>query len=115
MPAAGPSGCKRGDGQRRRRGEAKRDTKQEQDDWQLVERTLLATFGRDYEIHWSLADWKYSGTAMLIRRPLKPSRVSFTLPALAAADGHAAHRDKADSQWHPEGRKSLLSSRHSTC
>jgi len=102
MPAAGPRGCKRGDGQRRRRHEAKRDTPQEREDWSLVERTLLATFGRDYAVYWALADWKYAGTAMLVRRPLRPSCVTYQLPALAAAG--SVHSDPADAAVHPDGR-----------
>lgn len=103
LPAAGPGGCKRGDGQRRRRGEAKRDSQQEKDDWDLIEKTLLAFVKQDYVVHWSFADWKYAGTALLVRRPLRPARVSFTLPSLVAG-GHPGHRDAADPSWHPDGR-----------
>jgi len=103
LAAAGPLGCKRGDGKRRRRGEAKQETKQEREEWQLIERTLLAAMQADYTVHWSLADWKYAGTAMFIRRPLRPSHVSYTLPSLAGCHD-TAHQDPANPQWHPEGR-----------
>lgn len=108
MVAAGPRGCKRGDGQKRRRGEASRETKQAKEEWQLVEDTLLKAMRKHYTVYWSLADWKYAGTAMLVRRPLKPSRVRYTLPALVAG-GHSAHVDKADSTVHPDGRIILAS------
>jgi len=104
MAAAGPRGCKRGDGQRRRRGEPKCDTPQERSDWQLVQSTFLAAVGSDYSVYWSLADWKYSGTAMLVRKPLKPSRVSYTLPAFAQEGASSLHQDPANKTWHPEGR-----------
>lgn len=32
-----------------------------QADWEVVQKTLIATFSGDYVFHWSLADWKYSG------------------------------------------------------
>eukprot|EP00929_Paragymnodinium_shiwhaense_P115752 TRINITY_DN84821_c0_g1_i1.p1 TRINITY_DN84821_c0_g1~~TRINITY_DN84821_c0_g1_i1.p1 ORF type:complete len:437 (+),score=54.05 TRINITY_DN84821_c0_g1_i1:47-1312(+) len=104
LPAAGPKGCKKGDGQKRRRNEVKQDTQVEKDDWKLVQRTLLAEVQNDYDVYWSLADSKYSGTAMLIRRPLHPSSIQYTLPALSRSGVHSAHRDVADSTWHPEGR-----------
>ncbi|CAK0844045.1 unnamed protein product, partial [Prorocentrum cordatum] len=99
-------GCKKGDGQRRRRGEAKQETRQEREEWALVEKTLLGALRQEYAVHWSLADWKYSGTAMLIRRGIQPSRVLFTLPALAR---EGVHRDPADPHCHPEGRVILAS------
>ena len=37
-------------GQRRRRGEAKRDTAQEKDDWNVIETTLLSALSRDFMI-----------------------------------------------------------------
>eukprot|EP00928_Gymnodinium_smaydae_P042253 TRINITY_DN28473_c0_g1_i1.p1 TRINITY_DN28473_c0_g1~~TRINITY_DN28473_c0_g1_i1.p1 ORF type:complete len:438 (-),score=82.16 TRINITY_DN28473_c0_g1_i1:47-1360(-) len=103
LPAAGPIGCKKGDGQRRRRNVVKCETKQEREEWQRVERTLLGAFRAEYEFYWSLADWKYSGTAMLVKKPLKPSRVAYTLQSLAEGN-HRAHQDPADASWHPEGR-----------
>eukprot|EP00913_Durusdinium_trenchii_P029075 g27262.t1 len=71
LPAAGPKGCKRGDGQKRRRSEVKGDSAQEKADWDVVQKTLIATFGAQYAFHWSLADWKYSGTLVMIRRSLR--------------------------------------------
>lgn len=103
LSAAGPRGSKRGDGQKRKRCTAKRETKQEVETWQLVEKTLLKSTREDYVVYWSLADWKYSGTALLVRRALQPSVVTYTLPALAAT-GHAGHLDPADPRWHPDGR-----------
>lgn len=102
LPAAGPKGCKRGDGQKRSRGEAKYDSAQEKADWDLVQRTLVATFAKMYSFHWSLADWKYAGTLMMIRRSLRPSCITYTCSTFGM--DHAAHFDPANRKWHPEGR-----------
>ena len=92
-----------------------------QADWDVVQKTLIATFAGEYAFHWSLADWKYSGaklscigidlsiskspiqrgTLMMIRRSLAFSRVEFTRPSLLKQQGH---RDVADESCHPEGR-----------
>ena len=44
-------------------------------DWDLVQRTLVATYAKTYSFHWSLADWKYSGA----RLPLSSHRLSVSL------------------------------------
>lgn len=106
FPARAPKGAKRGDGQRRQRGVPDRETKQNREDWELVERTIIAATKTDYEIHWSLADYRYSGTAVFIRRGLNPQSIRFTLPALTRI---AKHRDSADLSVHPEGRIILVS------
>eukprot|EP00439_Symbiodinium_sp_Y106_P058311 s4639_g8.t1 len=56
LPAAGPKGCKRGDGQKRSRREAKYDSAQEKADWDLVQRTLVATYAKTYSFHWHFDD-----------------------------------------------------------
>lgn len=83
---------------------------QSQADWELVQNTLLASFGAAYAFYWSLADWKYSGqalgkvtraapgTLMMIRRQLMHS-TEFTRPSLLE---QKAHRDPADRTCHPE-------------
>lgn len=106
LPAAGPKGCKRADGQKRRRGEAKCDSAQEKADWDVVQKTLISTCAGGYTFHWSLADWKYSGTLMMIRRGLAFSRMEFTRPSLLQ---HQGHRDVADDTCHPEGRVIFVS------
>ncbi|CAK9110951.1 DNA-(apurinic or apyrimidinic site) endonuclease (APEX1-like protein) (Apurinic-apyrimidinic endonuclease), partial [Durusdinium trenchii] len=99
LPAAGPKGCKRGDGQKRRRSEVKGDSAQEKADWDVVQKTLIATFGAQYAFHWSLADWKYSGTLVMIRRSLRCSKIDFTFKSF-----QGVHCDPADPSCHPEGR-----------
>ncbi|CAE8582691.1 unnamed protein product [Polarella glacialis] len=39
---------------------------------------------------------------MLVRKPLRPSKIAYTQPALP--DSHSSHCDPADRLWHPEGR-----------
>ncbi|CAJ1411481.1 unnamed protein product [Effrenium voratum] len=101
LPAQGPKGCKRNDGQKRRRSEVRCDTAQEKAEWELVQKTLVSACAADYKFHWSLADWKYSGTLLLIRRHLDTDEPDFTCPPLAK---YPNHKDPADPRWHPEGR-----------
>eukprot|EP00927_Polykrikos_kofoidii_P053792 TRINITY_DN48344_c0_g1_i1.p1 TRINITY_DN48344_c0_g1~~TRINITY_DN48344_c0_g1_i1.p1 ORF type:complete len:403 (-),score=60.71 TRINITY_DN48344_c0_g1_i1:69-1277(-) len=108
LSAAGPRGCKKGDGQRRRRNEAKQETAAEREEWSVVQRTLLAEIRNDYVVYWSLADSKYSGTALIVRKTLRPSRLTYTLPAFKKSS-HSSHLDPADPSWHPEGRIILAS------
>ena len=35
-------------------------------EWELVQKTLVSACAADYKFHWSLADWKYSGTTAVL-------------------------------------------------
>ncbi|CAM9697333.1 unnamed protein product [Discosporangium mesarthrocarpum] len=68
LPASGPPGCKKNDNARRKRGQIKTDTASDKEDRRLVASTLerlAAEMG--YGLLWSLANYKYSGTAVLIK------------------------------------------------
>ena len=72
MPAAGlpsSSSCSKSTTARRRRGELAKNTPT-----QSREATEITTFLRKYNYrpYWSLADNKYAGTALLVRRDVTP-------------------------------------------
>jgi hypothetical protein len=95
-PAHGRIGCKKGDGQPRQHGTFSRATpalSKEAD-------TILA-FCREYgyRSYWSLAEYKYAGTGLLVRAACaQPNLLRYTLNIAARADEH-----------HPEGRVILAS------
>lgn len=99
MPAAGPPGCKKGDGKPRRQAEMARATAA-----QSKEADTIASFVRSagYKAYYSLAEYKYSGAAMLVRNDrAQPLEVRFGLDPAAPASAH-----------HPDGRVILARFAH---
>ncbi|WCJ36193.1 DNA-(apurinic or apyrimidinic site) endonuclease [Euphorbia peplus] len=85
MPAAGSKGAPKNPGQ------LKDDTSSSRDEKQILMRALSSGPFGNYRVWWSLADSKYAGTALLIKKCFQPKRVSFSL-------------DKTASKHEPDGR-----------
>ncbi|KAJ0049110.1 hypothetical protein Pint_15611 [Pistacia integerrima] len=85
MPAAGSKDSPKNP------GELKDDTKPSREEKQILIRALSSPPFGNYQIWWSLADSKYAGTALLVKKCFQPKIVSFSL-------------DKAASKHEPDGR-----------
>lgn len=46
---------------------------------QILMRALSSPPFKNYQIWWSLADSKYAGTALLVKKCFQPKKVSFSL------------------------------------
>lgn len=76
MPADAPKGAKKNDGVKRNRKKYKRSDKTSAADANAVDRFLKEKVLEDYKCWFHLADTKYSGSCMLVRREkLWPNRV----------------------------------------
>lgn len=77
MTAHAPDKAKKGDGQLRDRGRPRDNDKASKEEWQTVKALLDRPPFNRYQVLFSLADWRYAGTATLIkkqlRRPVKAS------------------------------------------
>ncbi|KAJ6688282.1 DNA-(APURINIC OR APYRIMIDINIC SITE) LYASE [Salix koriyanagi] len=85
MPAAGSKGATKNS------GEIKDDTNSSREEKQILMRALSSSPFRDYRVWWSLADSKYAGTALLVKKCFQPVKVSFAL-------------DRTASKHEPDGR-----------
>ncbi|EOY22352.1 DNAse I-like superfamily protein isoform 1 [Theobroma cacao] len=85
MPAAGPKGAPKNP------RELKDDTSSSREEKQILLRALSSPPFENYHVWWSLADSKYAGTALLVKKCLQPVKVSFSL-------------DKTVSKHEPDGR-----------
>jgi len=84
--AAAPRGAKKNDGAPRQRGTLGTPSdKKNLEETQSIERILRTEPLSQYRVLWSLADWKYAGTAMFIKKHIKPIGVKYRL------DGKAGH------------------------
>ncbi|MBA0834872.1 hypothetical protein Goarm_007193, partial [Gossypium armourianum] len=73
MPAAGSKGAPK------KPGELKDDTSSSREEKQILMRALSSPPFGNYHVWWSLADTKYAGTALLVKKCLRPLKVSFSL------------------------------------
>ncbi|XP_021690973.2 DNA-(apurinic or apyrimidinic site) endonuclease isoform X2 [Hevea brasiliensis] len=73
MPAAGSKGAPKNP------GELKDDTSSSREEKQILMRALSSPPFGNYRIWWSLADSKYAGTALLVKKCYQPIKVSFSL------------------------------------
>lgn len=91
LPAycASPKG-KRGDGLPRVRSKLAQNDKKQQADKVRVDKLLSAPAFSSYKPYFSLADYKYAGTALFVRRSVvsKPSLVRYNLDMDAPAEQH---------------------------
>ncbi|XP_020235759.1 DNA-(apurinic or apyrimidinic site) lyase isoform X2 [Cajanus cajan] len=85
MPAAGAKGASK------IQGEIKDDTSASREEKKILMRALSAPPFGNYNVWWSLADSKYAGTALLVKKCFKPKSVVFNL-------------DKIASKHEPDGR-----------
>ncbi|KAF3793666.1 DNA-(apurinic or apyrimidinic site) lyase [Nymphaea thermarum] len=85
MPAAGSKGTPKNP------GELKDDTNSAREEKRILLRALSSPPMGNYRVWWSLADSKYGGTALLIKKQFQPQKVSFSL-------------DKSSSRHEPDGR-----------
>jgi exonuclease III len=85
--AAGPHKAKRGDGQPRQRGTlGTPSVKAQREETQTIEGVLRREPFSQYRVWWSLADWKYAGTALLIKKGLNPVEVKYRVDSEAGHD-----------------------------
>ena len=97
MPAAGPPGCKRGDGQPRRQGELARQTVTQQREADLIEESLS---GHGYQAYWSLSESKYAGTGLLVRRDREqPTQLRYNLDPATCGEQHSAEGRVIVASW----------------
>ncbi|EEF51868.1 ap endonuclease, putative [Ricinus communis] len=73
MPAAGSKGAPKNP------GELKDDTSSSREEKQILMRALSSPPFGSYKIWWSLADSKYAGTALLVKKRFHNIKVSFSL------------------------------------
>ncbi|KAL4347093.1 hypothetical protein GQ457_17G017960 [Hibiscus cannabinus] len=85
MPAAGSKGAPKIP------GELKDDTSSSREEKQILMRALSSPPFGNYRVWWSLADTKYAGTALLVKKCLRPLKVYFSL-------------DRTVSKHEPDGR-----------
>ncbi|XP_057970423.1 DNA-(apurinic or apyrimidinic site) endonuclease [Malania oleifera] len=85
MPAAGSKGAPK------RPGELKDDTSSSREEKQILMRAISSPPFRNYHVWWSLADSKYAGTALFVKKCFEPKKVSFSL-------------DRTASKHEPDGR-----------
>lgn len=88
MPASAPKGAKKGDGQPRSRTVPNTNTPTGRKDAEMVGKLLRSKELANYEVFYSLADWKYAGSALLVRRPCRPMRVRYSLKEGAPQGQH---------------------------
>jgi len=85
-PALGPAGCKKGDGQRRQQDKLSRASHS-----LASEADAIARFVRQhgYRAYWSLAEYKYAGTGLLVKAACEqPRELRHSLDPNAAAATH---------------------------
>ncbi|XP_058093825.1 DNA-(apurinic or apyrimidinic site) endonuclease isoform X2 [Magnolia sinica] len=73
MPAAGSKGTPKNP------GELKDDTSSSREEKQMLMRAISTPPFRNYRVWWSLADSKYGGTALFVKKHLQLKKVSFCL------------------------------------
>ncbi|CAL0320043.1 unnamed protein product [Lupinus luteus] len=78
MPAAGSKGTPKN------QGELKDDTNPSREEKKILMRALSSPPFGNYLVWWSLADSKYAGTALLVKKCCKPKRVVFNLDQIAS-------------------------------
>ncbi|EKX40256.1 hypothetical protein GUITHDRAFT_75737 [Guillardia theta CCMP2712] len=71
MVASAPPGSKRGDGRKRDRGSPRDNEKECKEELELVASALRKEPLSNYVVRWSLADWRYAGTALMIRKGIR--------------------------------------------
>ncbi|KAI3936055.1 hypothetical protein MKW92_015773 [Papaver armeniacum] len=60
-------------------GEVKDDTNSSREEKQTLMRALSSPLFRNYQVWWSLADSKYAGTALIVKKCCQPKKVTFSL------------------------------------
>ncbi|XP_038683988.1 DNA-(apurinic or apyrimidinic site) endonuclease [Tripterygium wilfordii] len=85
MPAAGSKGAPKNS------GDIKDDTSSSREEKRILMHALLSPPFGSYQVWWSLADSKYAGTALLVKKCFQPKKVSFSL-------------DRKASKHEPDGR-----------
>ncbi|XP_077253062.1 DNAse I-like superfamily protein isoform X2 [Tasmannia lanceolata] len=85
MPAAGSKSMPKNP------GELKDDTNSSREEKQMLMRAISTPPLGNYRVWWSLADTKYGGTALFVKKQFEPKKVSFSL-------------DKTALKHEPDGR-----------
>lgn len=88
MPAQAPPGAKKNDGKPRVRGSFSKADKKLQAE---VDAILSWVSQMGYRAYWSLSDWKYAGSALLVRRSCaQPRALRYSLDLDAPPSAHEA-------------------------
>ena len=88
--------AKRYDGAVRYRHIIAQETKQQNEDFCMIQRLLERGILSSYKAYWSLADWKYAGTACFVKKDIDVVRIRHSVPG-STRKGH-----------HMDGRVILL-------
>ena len=72
--------AKRDDGHPRRRDRLSSGTKKQREETHRINRALRYGKLCEYDIHWSLSDWKYAGTAILIKKDISVMSKKYSIP-----------------------------------
>ncbi|XP_010550711.1 PREDICTED: DNA-(apurinic or apyrimidinic site) lyase [Tarenaya hassleriana] len=78
MPAAGAKGKAKSP------GDMKDDTSSSREEKRILMRALSSPPFENYQVWWSLAEFKYAGTALLVKKCFRPQKVYFNLDKLAS-------------------------------
>ncbi|KAK9995560.1 hypothetical protein SO802_020246 [Lithocarpus litseifolius] len=73
MPAASSKGAPKNP------GELKDDTSSSREEKQILMRALSSPPFANYRVWWSLADSKYAGTALIVKKCFQPKKIFFNL------------------------------------
>lgn len=95
------SNAKRGDGLPRARSKIAQSNKKQQADKSLVDTLLSAPAFSCYKPYFSLADYKYAGTAIFVKQSVvsKPSVVRYSLDIEASAEQHDVEGRAIYMEW----------------
>ena len=85
--------AKRGDGKPRRRHALSTSSKKSREEFYKIKSALQEGLLKNYEIYWSLSDWKYAGTAMLIKRDISILSKRYTIPSEKNIHSNKHHKD----------------------
>nr|XP_023918759.1 DNA-(apurinic or apyrimidinic site) lyase [Quercus suber]POF27675.1 dna-(apurinic or apyrimidinic site) lyase [Quercus suber] len=78
MPAAGLKGAPKNP------GELKDDANSSREEKQILMRALSSPPFANYRVWWSLADSKYAGTALIVKKCFQPKKIFFNLDRIAS-------------------------------
>ena len=85
--------AKRDDGHPRRRDRLSSGTKKQRETSHGINRALRRGKLCEYDIHWSLSDWKYAGTAILIKKNISVISKKYSIPTAKPSSATKHHKE----------------------